>query len=141
MVKRRQRAQIRAIGLDLTRYLLSLISSQFGCVRAQALAHVPFSVIKYPKVLMNTEQNRNTLSKRQDNLVNIGNKSKMNPTVPQPFHYMLDLQSCGGTTATLVHTAFVDLYHDLANLLVDKKSEEVEFFSENFDFCHFLDKS
>jgi alpha-tubulin suppressor-like RCC1 family protein len=124
MVKRKQRSRIRAIGLDLTRYLLGIISPQFGYVRAQAIAQVPFSMTRFSREVASTPHvpNGNTSPQHKDAPISIGNGTKADQMVPQAFHYMLDLQSCGGHTANFVHSAFVELYQELANLLIDQKS-------------------
>ena len=123
MLRRKRRAQIRATGLDLSRYLLQIISPQFGYVRAQAIAQIPFALTRFPRETYHHSSHGSTDLKNR--------KSISEPTVigmekvsPYACHYMVDLQGCGASSASLVHAAFANLYEELAALLVDDTSTQ-----------------
>ena len=46
ILERIERAKVRSIGLDLTNYLLTIISPKFGCVKAQAIAQLPYALAR-----------------------------------------------------------------------------------------------
>ena len=56
ILRRMERARIRSVGLDLTKYLLTIISPNFGYVKAQAIAQVPYAMARHRDVTMEKQK-------------------------------------------------------------------------------------
>jgi hypothetical protein len=118
ILRRMERARIRSVGLDLTKYLLTIISPNFGYVKAQAIAQVPYAMARHRDVTM--EKQKAAIEKGKGSEINIGG----NIDLRHVNHYMADLQSCGSAVSSLVHASFIDLYENLSRSLIDVASTQ-----------------
>ena len=118
ILRRMERARIRSVGLDLTKYLLTIISPNFGYVKAQAIAQVPYAMARHRDVTM--EKQKAAIEKGKGSEINNGG----NIDLRHVNHYMADLQSCGSAVSSLVHASFIDLYENLSRSLIDVASTQ-----------------